>query len=83
MSRLTIEGRRKLSGTIRASGNKNATLKLLPACLLTDEPVTLHNIPDIADVNTVIEIMRYLGADVRNLGDGSWRIHAARITKTT
>ncbi len=82
MSRLTIEGRRKLSGTISASGNKNAALKLLPACLLTDEPVTLHNIPDIADVNTVIEIMRYLGADVRNLGDGSWRIHAVRITKT-
>ncbi len=82
MSRLTIEGRRKLSGTISASGNKNAALKLLPACLLTDEPVTLHNIPDIADVNTVIEILRYLGADVRNLGDGSWRIHAARITKT-
>ena len=44
MSRLIIEGRRKLSGTIRASGNKNAALKLLPACLLTDEPVTLHNI---------------------------------------
>ncbi len=82
MSRLIIEGRRELSGTITAGGNKNAALKVIPACLLTDEPVTLHNLPDIADVRTAIEIIRDLGADVLELGDGSWRIHALEITKT-
>ncbi|HET6443648.1 MAG TPA: UDP-N-acetylglucosamine 1-carboxyvinyltransferase [candidate division Zixibacteria bacterium] len=82
MSRLVIDGGHKLSGTITASGNKNAALKLLPACLLTDEPIILHNIPDIADVRTVIEIISDLGAEVDDLGDGSWRIHAENITKS-
>jgi len=82
MSRLVIDGGHKLSGTITASGNKNAALKLLPACLLTDQPIILHNIPDIADVRTVIEIISDLGAEVDDLGDGSWRIHAENITKS-
>ena len=50
MSQLVIEGGRKLKGTVEVGGNKNAALKVLPACLLTDEAITLHNIPDIADV---------------------------------
>ncbi|MFN2224350.1 MAG: UDP-N-acetylglucosamine 1-carboxyvinyltransferase, partial [Candidatus Promineifilaceae bacterium] len=82
MSQLIIEGGHRLSGTITASGNKNAALKLIPACLMTDEPVVLHNIPDIADVRTAIAIMKDLGAEVTSLGDGSWRIHAAEITKS-
>ena len=82
MSRLIIEGGRELSGTITAGGNKNAALKVLPACLLTDEPVILHNIPDIADVRTAIAIIRDLGAEVIDLGKGSWRIHAQEISKT-
>jgi UDP-N-acetylglucosamine 1-carboxyvinyltransferase len=83
MSRLIIEGGHKLRGTITASGNKNAATKLLPACLLTDEPVVLHNIPDIADVHTVLELLADLGAEVSAAGKGSWRVHAANISKTT
>jgi UDP-N-acetylglucosamine 1-carboxyvinyltransferase len=82
MSQLIIEGGHKLSGTITASGNKNAALKLIPACLMTDEPVILHNIPDIADVRTALAIMEDLGTKVTSLGEGSWRIHAAEITKS-
>jgi UDP-N-acetylglucosamine 1-carboxyvinyltransferase len=82
MSRLIIEGGHPLNGTIKASGNKNAALKLLPACILTDQPVILHNIPDIADVRTALAILRDLGVEVTDLGDGSWRIHAAAINKT-
>jgi UDP-N-acetylglucosamine 1-carboxyvinyltransferase len=82
MSRLIIEGGRELSGTITAGGNKNAALKVLPACLLTDEPVILHNIPDIADVRTAIEIINDLGAEALEIGKGSWRIHAQEISKT-
>jgi len=82
MSQLVIEGGHKLQGTITAGGNKNAALKLLPACLLTDEPVTLHNIPDIADVRTEIEILKDLGVDIKQLGPGSYRIHAAEVTKS-
>lgn len=81
MSSLTIEGGRTLRGTITAGGNKNAALKLIPACLLTDQPVVLHNIPDIDDVRTALAIMRDLGAEVTKLGSGSWRIHAVNIEK--
>lgn len=82
MSRFVIEGGRPLNGTIRASGNKNAALALLPACLLTDEPVILHNIPDIQDVRTSLAILDDLGVDVQKLDEGSWRLHAARLRKT-
>ncbi len=82
MSRLIIEGGHPLIGTIRASGNKNAALKLLPACILTDKPVVLHNIPNIEDVRTAIAILRDLGVDVTDLGGGSWRIQAKEIVKT-
>lgn len=82
MSAFVIEGGHKLSGTITASGNKNAALKLLPACILTDQPVTLHNIPDILDVRYTLLILQDLGVDVTDLGGGSWRIHARNIEKT-
>src|SRR5690349_5997901 len=80
MDRFVIQGGIPLSGTITASGNKNAALKLLPACLLTDEPVILHNMPDIADVRAMIAIIKSLGAEVENVGPGSWRIHAKEVT---
>ncbi|MBK9052576.1 MAG: UDP-N-acetylglucosamine 1-carboxyvinyltransferase [Chloroflexi bacterium] len=77
-----IEGGTRLQGTVTASGNKNAATKLLPACILTDQPVILHNIPNIADVRVALAILRDLGAEVTDLGAGSWRIHAAHIHKT-
>lgn len=82
MSKFIIEGGQPLNGTVTASGNKNAALKLLPACLLTDEPVILHNIPNIQDVRNTRLILQDLGAEVTDLGGGSWRIHAQNVTKT-
>ncbi len=83
MSKFIIDGGRQLNGTITASGNKNAALALLPACLLTDEPVILHNIPEIQDVRTTLCILDDLGVDVQKVGPNSWRLHAATIKKTT
>jgi UDP-N-acetylglucosamine 1-carboxyvinyltransferase len=83
MDRFVIQGGIPLSGTITASGNKNAALKLLPACLLTEEPVILHNMPDIADVRAMIAIIRSLGVEVENVEPGSWRIHAKEVTTHT
>jgi len=82
MSKFIIEGGLPLRGEVTVSGNKNAALKLLPACLLTDEPVTLHNIPSIRDVENTILILRDLGVEMTDLGGGSWRIHAENITRT-
>jgi UDP-N-acetylglucosamine 1-carboxyvinyltransferase len=83
MQQFVIEGGYPLSGTITPGGNKNAALKLLPACLLTDEPVILHNVPDIGDVRVTIELMQSLGVEVTWLGPKTVRVHAREITTTS
>ncbi|NDJ76311.1 MAG: UDP-N-acetylglucosamine 1-carboxyvinyltransferase [Chloroflexi bacterium] len=75
-----IEGNHKLHGEVTVSGNKNAALKMLPACLLTEEPVVLHNVPDIADVRVTFDLLRNLGAEVEFLGDHRVRVHASDIS---
>ena len=82
MSKFMIEGGHPLNGTVTASGNKNSALKLLPACLLTDEPVILHNLPDIQDVRNTRLLLQDLGVEVTDLGEGSWRIHAKDAPKS-
>ena len=64
MARFLIHGGRRLSGGHRPSGNKNAALPMLAACVLTEEPVRLRNVPMIADVRTMLAILDELGADV-------------------
>src|SRR3954454_1954793 len=75
-----IEGGRPLNGRLRASGNKNGALPILAACLLTDEPVTLSNMPRIRDVETMMALLRQLGADVEWTGQNEARIHAHEIS---
>ncbi|MDZ4765002.1 MAG: UDP-N-acetylglucosamine 1-carboxyvinyltransferase [Chloroflexota bacterium] len=82
MQEFIIEGGNPLRGELTASGNKNAALKMLAACLLTDEPVTLHNMPDIGDARTQIEIMRGLGAAVMWIAPRTLLVHAKTITST-
>jgi UDP-N-acetylglucosamine 1-carboxyvinyltransferase len=75
MERFIVEGGRRLEGTIRPGGNKNAALPILAACLLTDEPVTLRNLPDIQDVRVMLEIMEGLGSKIERLEKNVVRIH--------
>ncbi|HEX6763103.1 MAG TPA: UDP-N-acetylglucosamine 1-carboxyvinyltransferase [Gaiellaceae bacterium] len=74
-----IEGGHPLSGSVRASGNKNGALPILAGCLLSDEPVTLSNIPRIRDVETMCGLLAHLGADVEWVGANEVRVHAAEI----
>ncbi|MCM2316923.1 MAG: UDP-N-acetylglucosamine 1-carboxyvinyltransferase [Thermoanaerobaculia bacterium] len=67
MERFVVEGGRRLSGTIRPVGNKNAALPILAACLLTDEPVTLRNLPDIRDVRVMLQLLETLGRSVEKV----------------
>ena len=76
-----IEGAQPLSGRIAAAGNKNGALPILAACLLTAEPVTLTNVPRIRDVETMLELLADIGADVEWLGRNEVRVHAAEIRK--
>src|SRR5256885_4055800 len=76
-----IEGGRPLHGRIQAAGNKNGALPILAACLLTSEPVTLHNVPRIADVETMLELLNDVGADADWIGPNDIQVHAADVTK--
>jgi UDP-N-acetylglucosamine 1-carboxyvinyltransferase len=65
MSKFIVTGGKKLEGTIRLSGNKNAALKLIPAALLADSPSTITNVPDISDVSVMLDLVTRLGAKVK------------------
>jgi UDP-N-acetylglucosamine 1-carboxyvinyltransferase len=64
MSKLLINGKKPISGTHRTPGNKNAALPMIAASLLTSEPVTLKNLPLIADVRVTLKLVAELGAEV-------------------
>ena len=64
MSDLIVNGGKPLSGTITPSGNKNSVLPIFCATLLTDEPVTLKNVPDITDLNKLVAFFREQGSTV-------------------
>ena len=76
-----IEGGRPLHGRIQAAGNKNGALPILAGCLLTTEPVTLRNVPRIADVETMIELLNDVGAEADWTGPNEVHVHAADVTK--
>jgi UDP-N-acetylglucosamine 1-carboxyvinyltransferase len=75
-----IEGGHPLNGRISVAGNKNGALPILAACLLTDEPVTLTNLPRIRDVETMIALLTQLGVDVEWTGENEVRVQASDLT---
>ena len=79
MSTLIVEGGQRLGGSVDVEGNKNAALPLLAACLLTDEPCTLTNVPRIGDVRVMAELLRGLGAEVDGIGTTTLRIRCADV----
>ncbi|MBM4345638.1 MAG: UDP-N-acetylglucosamine 1-carboxyvinyltransferase [Deltaproteobacteria bacterium] len=82
MSFFRIEGGVPLNGSVQVSGNKNEALPVVAAALLTDEPVTLRNLPDILDVRVMLEVAQALGAEVTRLGPHDVRIHTPRLAST-
>jgi UDP-N-acetylglucosamine 1-carboxyvinyltransferase len=79
MEKFVVEGGHPLKGVVSPAGNKNAALPLLTACLLTEEPVTLHNVPLIGDVNTMRMLIESLGVSITILDPHTWRIHAKEV----
>lgn len=80
MSTLLIHGGRRLEGRVDVEGNKNAALPLMAACLLTDEPCELTNVPRIADVEVMARLLLNLGANVEGIGTTTLRIQCAAVT---
>lgn len=78
MKQIKIEGNHPLTGTIRISGAKNSAVALIPASLLSDGIVTIDNVPDISDINSLDEILEFLGAKVTRDG-GTIKIDGSNI----
>ena len=79
MASFVIEGGHRLSGDIYPQGAKNEVLQIICATLLTAEEVTMHNIPDILDVNNLIQLMRDMGVSVSKKGIDTYSFQAANI----
>jgi len=82
MATFIIEGGHKLKGSIQPQGAKNEALQILCAVLLTPEVVTIHNIPDIIDVNKLISLLGNLGVKIRKLAHGSYTFQADEVNLT-
>jgi UDP-N-acetylglucosamine 1-carboxyvinyltransferase len=83
METFIIEGKAPLNGVVTPSGNKNAAFPLISASLLTDQPVTLHNLPDIGDVRTMLNIVEDLGVEVNRHNNHRVTLRAGTIHTTT
>lgn len=77
MDKFVIEGGVALRGQVRASGSKNAVLPILAAALLTDEPLVVPNAPRVADVDSMLVVLRDLGVRAERASDGSIQLQAA------
>ena len=79
MESFKIEGGHSLYGSITPQGAKNEALQVLCLVLLTQEKVTIHNVPDILDVNKLIELLGDLGVKIQKLGKGSYSFQADEV----
>ena len=79
MDQFVINGGIPLSGEMTPAGNKNAALPLLAACLLTEKPVILHNIPEIRDVQSMRALLETMGVKIESIGNHSVKVNASDV----
>ncbi len=79
MEKFIIEGGYPLHGELTPAGNKNAALPLLAACLLTEEPIIFHNVPEIVDVKNMRLLLESLGVEFKTIADHTWQVQAREV----
>jgi UDP-N-acetylglucosamine 1-carboxyvinyltransferase len=79
MEKFIIEGGIPLHGELTPAGNKNAALPLLAACLLTEEPIIFHNVPEIVDVKNMRLLLESLGVEFSTISSHSWKVQAREV----
>jgi len=79
MEAFKVKGGEKLSGTIKPQGAKNEALQIVSAVLLTEEKVTIENIPNIIDVNRLIDLLKSMGVSVIKVNDHKYSFQALNI----
>ncbi len=82
MDKIVIEGGYPLRGDIRISGAKNSAIKLMVVPLLTDQPVTLTNMPNLRDTRSLAVLLEHLGVDIDSSKAGTMRLHAKKLAST-
>ena len=80
MEKIRIVGGKPLEGTVRISGAKNASLPDVCASILTDQPVTLHNVPEVRDIRTMERVLSAMGVETNIRVGGVVELHAGRLT---
>jgi len=80
MASFKITGGRKLKGELTPQGAKNEALQILCAVLLTEEPVVIHNIPNIRDVNKLMELLEDMGVKRSKMGEGVYKFEANDVS---
>ncbi len=83
MGQFIVNGGNKLKGRIAPSGNKNEALPVLAAVLMSEKPVTIHNIPNIGDINSMKSILEGLGVSVSYKGENSFRFDASQLISSS
>ena len=83
MKKLIIKGGRKLNGTVKISGSKNAALPILAAAIMADEPVTIENLPNVRDINVLLQAIEEIGAKVDRVNEHKVILDGASIHSTT
>ncbi len=83
MEKFVIKGSQSLKGTIKVNGAKNSALKVLAACLLTDEEFKVSNVPQIKDIFHLIELLKGLGVEVKDNSKGAYQLRAKNIQATS
>ncbi|MCD8499548.1 MAG: hypothetical protein LRY35_06575 [Clostridiales bacterium] len=71
MASYLVRGGNRLTGDVTISGSKNAALGIIAAATMLDGPCKIENIPDVADINVLLEIIKALGAEIRRDSEGS------------
>src|SRR3972149_338107 len=79
MASFEVTGGKKLKGELVPQGAKNEALQILCAVLLTPEKVTISNLPDIVDVNKLIDLLQSLGVNIERKGDGEYTFKADHV----
>ena len=83
MATFKVQGGLKLRGELHPQGAKNEALQVINAVLLTDKEVIINNIPDIIDVNKLIDLLKTLGVKIKKLSKGSFSFKADEVSVDT
>lgn len=81
MEKFIIQGKQKLRGEVKVNGAKNSALKIIAASLLSKDPWVIDNVPEIEDVERLLDILRDIGCVAEKTGKGKYRLHTKKISK--